>query len=633
MRNFYLSILILLALPSFSYSQCEDGETEIFVYVYTDDWGYEGYWQLNESEVGCVEEPFFEGGNIAEVGCDGADEEDATGGNGYGNNGVFIEGPFCLTNDQAYDIIFVDDYADGGTTFEVEQDGIITSSFNGTGEGNTFTFTAGNLIPAFIAGDRPCESLEIEEDGETLIIDTSEATASPGEVTPDELICGAYGQWCGSNGGASNSMWVAFTPETTGSYEVSTCNEGNTFDTAIAVYSSDNCLDFGSFNLISSNDDAYIGCSEGSTGFASTCFVSCLNVGETYFIQVEGWGGESGVTELSVTSYEEEVELLAIIRDVQCANVKGETGSFIIPQANGLGINYTASWEGPFGFSSDERIISELAGGDYTCTITNDCGVSITETFTVEIPSAVVPNFSITDASCSGAGDGGITVDITGGNDPYEVQWSGPNDFIENEGDITDLAAGNYFLEIVDDNDCVYTSQAVVGVEDDLAFSLGESLTLCLNEVVSVEGPIGFYTYAWQDGSFNPTYTFSAAQARVGLHAVTLTIENAEGCTSTDVVNITVEDCVGVNDIKSASDIKTYPNPVKNGRLILESFDAQGFSQFTLTDLTGRAISVNAVGEYSNQIELNLGNISAGTYMLRFLDGSGHLLSFKVLVE
>jgi len=257
MKNIILTVAGLMAI-FYCNAQCEEGEIEVAINVITDQWGYENYWQLQPEGNGCGEDALIEGGNIDQVGCEGGGDQDATGGNGYGNFTTYEIEPICLTIGANYVIHFIDDWGDGGTTFEVFQDGIQTGYYEGSGQGNDFVFTAGDLTPAFIPGDRPCDSFLIVEDGESLIIDNTEATTSPGEVEPPELTCAAYGSWCPSNNGATNTMWVSFIPETTGAYEISTCNDGNTFDTALALYSADDCSDFSTFTVISANDDAYI---------------------------------------------------------------------------------------------------------------------------------------------------------------------------------------------------------------------------------------------------------------------------------------------------------------------------------------------------------------------------------------
>lgn len=622
------ALIFTLLFSSFaSFSQCLDGETEVFLNVFTDNWGYEFYMELGPTGSLCGETPLFQGGNLTEVGCAGADEADATGGNGYASNESFIEGPFCLTTGDSFDIIYVDDYGDGGLILEVVQDGIITSYFQGTGDGNTFTFTAGELTPAFIDGDRPCESLSAEIDGASVVLENAEATVNPGEVSPPEGFCGAYGEWCASNNGPSNTMWVTFTPETDGAYEVSSCNELNDFDTAIAVYQVEDCSDFSTYTLLSSNDDSYIGCTEGANGFASTCYVSCLNPGETYYIQLDGWGGAVGTTEITVTTHLGEPELNSYITNVQCANVKGETGSRVVPQINGLGINYSVTWEGPNDYTSEERTLEEVPAGEYTCTITNDCGYSITETFIVEMPETIMPNFVGELTSCEELEDGAIMTDITGGEEPYDLIWSGPDSFQSFEPNIENLGVGTYFLEVEDDNGCEYQFQYTISEENDLSFSLGNDPILCLDETIEFEGPSGFFVYEWQDGSENSTFDFSAEEIGVGVYPITLTILDAVGCTHTDVLNVTVENCLGIYDYTDV-DFGLFPNP---------SSGEVNFINTENTLITGRILVFDSAGkevyysdtEISNSIDLSF--LSQGVYSVMITTKEGTFKNRLVL--
>ncbi|MFK7755606.1 MAG: T9SS type A sorting domain-containing protein [Flavobacteriales bacterium] len=628
-----LFLFIFGTLTHYCNAQCEEGEIEVLISVVTDNWGYECYWQIQPEGTGCGDDPVIEGGNLAQVDCASAGVQASTGGNGYANNTTIQIDPICLTIGQNYTIHYIDDWGDGGADFEVFQDGIQTGFYEGAGGGNDFTFTAGDLTPAFIPGDRPCESLFIVEDGESLLIDNTGATATPGEVEPPEITCGAYGAWCPSNNGASNTMWVSFTPETIGSYEISTCNDGNTFDTALAVYSADDCSDFDTFSLVSGNDDAYIGCSSGSTGFASICYVNCLNVGQEYFIQVDGWGGgDIGVTELTVTSYEAPPELAAITTNIQCANVKGETGSRIVPQVNGWGVDYDVVWSGPNNYSSTDRVITDINQGDYTCILTNSCGETLTGTFTISMPNPVSSDFTIDNTTCVGAGDGSIIVSASGGNAPYEYLWTGEDDFVADGDTISDLSEGTYALVVIDDNNCEYSSAVTVESDNELEFSLGDDQVICLDETVVLEGPAGFFLYDWQDGSENSTFIVNGSDGE-GVYSINLTVSNSIGCEHTDVVTITVDNCLEVSELYN-SVLELYPNPVQN-TLFIELPEAV-WSRYAdqelgvvITDLRGAQVMIASLNQASGMLDLN--NLASGVYVVQLMANSEVSRSIKIV--
>jgi len=140
MKNTLLILLLTLFTGTQAFAQCEAGEVEVEILVYTDDWGYEAYWELLPNGNNCGEDPIFIGGND-NVGCNGGGDQNQFPG-GYGNNLTINEGPWCLEEGAQYDLIYVDDWGDGGVNFDVVVNGYTVESFNGLGIGATFTFTA-----------------------------------------------------------------------------------------------------------------------------------------------------------------------------------------------------------------------------------------------------------------------------------------------------------------------------------------------------------------------------------------------------------------------------------------------------------------------------------------------------------
>jgi hypothetical protein len=136
-RLFLIATALLSA--NLANAQCTITEGEVTIDVHTDAFGYEGYWQLVPFGNSCGTGTVFEGGNTA-VGCGGAGLQNQTPG-GYGNNLTITEGPWCLPLGNQYSIIFVDDWGDGGFTFDVYVNGIQIESFSGLGLGGTYSFT------------------------------------------------------------------------------------------------------------------------------------------------------------------------------------------------------------------------------------------------------------------------------------------------------------------------------------------------------------------------------------------------------------------------------------------------------------------------------------------------------------
>ncbi len=137
------TILAFLGFVNFASAQCAGGEVEVNFDISTDTWGYELYWELVPTGAGCgTPATIFAGGNT-NVGCAGGGLQVAadTDPGAYGNSTVVSEGPFCLTIGNQYDIIMVDDWADGGHNFTSNDHHGIDYDMASAGN-DTYTFTA-----------------------------------------------------------------------------------------------------------------------------------------------------------------------------------------------------------------------------------------------------------------------------------------------------------------------------------------------------------------------------------------------------------------------------------------------------------------------------------------------------------
>jgi hypothetical protein len=144
------------------------------------------------------------------------------------------------------------------------------------------------------------------------------------------------------------------------SYDITTCNEIEGFDTQLALYHASSCSDYLTFELISSNDDMQGGCSI-SNGFSSRMFASCLVPGDAYYIQMDGWQGAIGTALLSVSTYIGEIEMFSSVNNINCPLDKSETpNGAITPYVVGSGVDFTASWTGPNNFASSDNYLSDL---------------------------------------------------------------------------------------------------------------------------------------------------------------------------------------------------------------------------------------------------------------------------------
>ncbi|MFT6183074.1 MAG: hypothetical protein ACJAYM_000579, partial [Flavobacteriales bacterium] len=142
------------------------------------------------------------------------------------------------------------------------------------------------------------------------------------------------------------------------------------------------------------------------------------------------------------------------ITDLQCF---GDGNGAIGIVLSGGDDPFDTDWTGPNGFVSANEDIFSLEGGEYTLVVTDDSGCEATFVYTVDEPEEIIIDATVTPIACNGSDDGSIELVITGGSDPYTIDWSGPNGFFSNQPLISNLEPGDYNLLVFDDAGCFET--------------------------------------------------------------------------------------------------------------------------------------------------------------------------------
>lgn len=605
---------VFLAISTAAWGQCPAGESAVTVTTDTDAWGYEVYWEIVDAGDPCGSSTWAFGGNSEEVGCDG--NGNGGGSETYASNAIITEGPYCLPSDSAFDFIHVDVYGDGGTNFEIAADGAPIAAYNGTGDGNVWTFTPS--VSGFVDHDSPCSAAGIAIGGDTVLVSTEGATASIGEPSPGANPlggCGSQGWWCGSDGNVARSVWLTFTATTSDPVVINTCIAGTTMDTQLALYKATSCGDWAGFELVGAADDIPGGCGPGN-GYASRLYSDCLEAGATYFIQLDGWGGSSGEAQVAVAANPTpEAALVTLSSDIDCPlSEEVVADGQILATLSGSGSDFTCTIAGPSG-TFEGAYASGLLPGTYTIDVETACGAQFSEEVTVAAPSPFQLEVVASDPTCDGAQDGAIDITLSGGSAPYEFAWSNAAGFDATSEDLEGLVAGWYDLQVTDDAGCAFAGGTELVVSNALQFSLGEDSLICLDQTLLLYGPPGL-DYVWQDGSINQFLYIEAEEWGVGTYPLYLTVANDEGCEASDVFILTIGSCTTGVGAQEAGGFTLAPNPAYHtlrwqlplGTNAAEILDAQGRLVHRIHDRVG----TTSVADWP-----------AGTYFVQYTSASG----------
>ncbi len=206
------------------------------------------------------------------------------------------------------------------------------------------------------------------------------------------------------------------------------------------------------------------------------------------------------------------------------------------------------TWTLPSGWTGSStttsiNVVSGTSAGNISVTANSSCGNSSARTLAVT-SSNVSVNTTGSAPTCHGTNNGSATAVVSGGSGSYNYSWSPSGG---SSATASNLAPGTYTVTITDGSSCSYTSTVNIVDPPVLVASAGSNLTTCSGSGVvlgaspAAIGGTGAYTYLWDNASdlsaanvANPTASPAANTT------YTLLVTDANGCTATSSVNVTI---------------------------------------------------------------------------------------------
>lgn len=196
-------------------------------------------------------------------------------------------------------------------------------------------------------------------------------------------------------------------------------------------------------------------------------------------------------------------------------------------------------------------------------------------------------------------------------------------------------AKGSYAVKLrATNNGCVseQTRQVTVKAPD-----VDFTYTVNTNTVNFTPVAAGISTYKWH---FTTSDSSSVQQAQHtfaanGTYAVTLTVTDASGCSSSVTKNIVITK-TGLTDVfNSTYKLEVYPNPFKDQVQVNYITTERSEVKINMYDVTGRLVkevfdAEQAAG--SQQVQLNLGEYRSGVYLLK-IQISNQVKTIRLIAE
>ncbi len=162
------------------------------------------------------------------------------------------------------------------------------------------------------------------------------------------------------------------------------------------------------------------------------------------------------------------------------------------------GVEWTAPVEYAFenGPWQAGNIFTGLPIGIYKVTIRDVTGCidSILVPITQLYPDFLISDTIIQKASCSGSADGSVTINLSGGKNPYQYSLDGINFQSSN---VFNLAAGNYTVFVKDNNNCTNSQAVFIPLNNIVTVDAGLDKTICEGKSTPLNTTSNANSFAW----------------------------------------------------------------------------------------------------------------------------------------
>ncbi len=314
-------------------------------------------------------------------------------------------------------------------------------------------------------------------------------------------------------------------------------------------------------------------------------------------------------------------------------------GSLLVTESGGT-FPYQYLWSNGTGGVNQ---LTNLFSGNYAVTITDANGcVDVAQTVVANVTAMNISVVSLTDASCFGTTDGGLSVNVTGGILPYQYLWS-PSGGTSNT--ITNVAAGIYTIQISDSTNCLATASFTINQPPQLFSNFSVIDATCgLNNGsihLNTSGGVSPYNYLWNDGTTNDS------MVNIGGGNYSFTITDANNCSINNLVAVQQSQSITFNLLsipdsclegKGTAQINIFTgtapyhfvwNPSAPDAAIITQLDSGNYFVH-ITDASGCSADTNIlVGNFGSIVKPNLGADSSFCLPPNFILYAGNYSTYQ----
>ena len=311
----------------------------------------------------------------------------------------------------------------------------------------------------------------------------------------------------------------------------------------------------------------------------------------------------------------------AVVANQSAPSCNGFNNGSINISVSGGNPAYTYLWSN--GATTED--LNGITAGNYSVTVTDNlgCNASVSNISLID-PTQISVSNSISDALCNGASDGSVSLIVNGGTAPYSYLWNNGGTTQSLNG----ISAGTYSFTVTDANGCISQNSAFVS---EPALPLVATVDSIINSSGANDGSINIstgggtpaYSYLWINGTTTQDINGLAAGS------YTVTITDANGCTTSISATLVISDAAGIHNINN---FNVLPNPNDGNFNILINLTRAETYTVQLVDVIGRVLADWNCNQMDNNIAVGLNYLSPGIYFVVLKQENGITSSKKLII-
>lgn len=284
---------------------------------------------------------------------------------------------------------------------------------------------------------------------------------------------------------------------------------------------------------------------------------------------------------------------------------------------------YTFQWSGPNGFSAATPTISNVAGGNYRLTVTDQLNDQVMAEIRVSTSySYLYLTHQLTPATCQEA-DGCATLTVVGGQPPFVFDWS------EGAGHTPQhcqLAAGQHSATVTDALGCSATTSFQINAISNFSVNAyATHIETCGSKGSATAYPTGSgpFQYLWSNGDTTATATGLSQ----GFYWVIVT--NPSGCTAMNYVDIYN---LPVKQWALSYPTTCHPTLPNTGSILLNCHP-EGLNHFPMQTVWSNGTIRTIPSKPSGNRLDSLTDVPSGIYTVTISDSAGCSITLNTWID